>query len=183
VSDLLLEVVEGPGAGRQALLAGPLEVGRDPSAGMALEDELVSGHHLRVSPEAEGALVEDLGSLNGTFLNGEQIHAPTRVRPGDHLLVGVTVLELRTADQVRAKPTAVRPVPPALAVAALDPDYVRVAALDPDYVPSDVSATPHATPSPLDSLLDSRTKAKARTAALALFVLTALAVILFLATR
>jgi len=173
VSDLLLEVVEGPGAGRQALLAGPLEVGRDPSAGMPLEDELVSGHHLRVSPEAEGARVEDLGSLNGTFLNGEQIHAPTRVRPGDHLLVGVTVLELRTADQVRAKPTAVRPVPPALAVAARDPDYV----------PSDVSATPHATPSPLDSLLDSRTKPKARTAALALFVLTALAVILFLATR
>ena len=173
MSDLLLEVVEGPGAGRQALLAGPLEVGRDPSAGMALEDELVSGHHLRVSPEAEGALVEDLGSLNGTFLNGEQIHAPTRVRPGDHLLVGVTVLELRTADQVRAKPTAVRPVPPALAVGARDPDYV----------PSDVSAILHATPSPLDSLLDSRTKAKARTAALALFVLTALAVILFLATR
>jgi pSer/pThr/pTyr-binding forkhead associated (FHA) protein len=173
VSGLLLEIVEGPGAGRQAPLVGRLEVGRDPSAGMALEDDLVSRHHVRVSPEAGGALVEDLGSLNGTFVNGEEIHAPTRVRPGDHVLVGVTVLELRSADQVRTKPTAVRRVPPALAVAAREPDYV----------PSDVSASAHATPSPLDALLDSRTKAKARTAALALFVLTALAVILFLATR
>jgi pSer/pThr/pTyr-binding forkhead associated (FHA) protein len=173
VSDLLLEIIEGPGAGRQAPLVGPLEVGRDPSAGMALEDDLVSRHHVRISPEAGGALVEDLNSVNGTFVNGEEIHAPTRVRPGDQVVVGVTVLELRSADQVRMKPTAVRPVPPSLAVAAREPDYV----------PSDVSAIADATPSPLDALLDSRAKAKARTAALALFVLTELAVILFLATR
>jgi pSer/pThr/pTyr-binding forkhead associated (FHA) protein len=173
VSDLLLEVVEGPGAGRQTRLAGALEVGRDPSAGMVLEDDLVSRHHVRVIEEAGGALVEDLGSLNGTFVNGQEVHAPTRMRPGDQVLVGVTVLELRTADQVRAKPTAVRAVPPALAVPGREPDYV----------PPNVRASAHVTPSPLDSLLDSRTKAKARTAALALFVLTALAVILFLATR
>jgi len=171
VSGLLLEVVEGPGAGRQAPLAGPLEVGRDPSAGMVLEDDLVSRHHVRVIPEGGSALVEDLGSLNGTFVNGQEIHAPTRARPGDHVLVGVSVLELRSADQVRTKPTAVRAVPPALAVAPREPGYV----------PSNVRASAHA--SPLDPLLDSRTKAKARTAALALFVLTALAVILFLATR
>jgi pSer/pThr/pTyr-binding forkhead associated (FHA) protein len=124
---------------------------------MVLEDDLVSRHHVRVIPESGGALVEDLGSLNGTFVNGQEVHAPTRMRPGDHVLVGVTVLELRTADQVRAKPTAVRAVPPALAVPGREPNYV----------PSG----------------DSRTKAQARTAALALFVLTALAVILFLATH
>src|SRR5438876_283111 len=56
-------------------------------------------------------------------------------------------------------------------------------AREPDYVPPDVSAIANATPSPLDQLLDSRTKAKARTAALALFVLAELVVILFLATR
>jgi Inner membrane component of T3SS, cytoplasmic domain len=172
VSDLLLEIVEGPGAGRQAALAGPLELGRDPAAGMALEDDLASRRHVRVSPEAGGALVEDLGSLNGTFVNGEEIHAPTRVRPGDQLLVGVTVLELRSADDVRTRPTAVRPVPPALAVPAHEPDYVSL----------DVGAV-REPPSPLDPLLDSRTKAKARTAALALFVLAALAVLVFLATR
>lgn len=175
MSDLLLEVVEGPGAGRQTRLAGAVEVGRDPSAGMVLEDDLVSRHHVRVIPEPGGALVEDLGSLNGTFVNGQEVHAPTRMRPGDHVLVGVTVLELRTADQVRAKLTAVRAVPPALAVPGREPDYV----------PSNVRASARETPprSPLDPLLDSRTKAQARTAALALFVLTALAVILFLATR
>ena len=172
MSDLLLEVVEGPGAGRQALLAGPLEVGRDPSVGMAVEDGLVSGHHVRISPEEGGALVEDLGSLNGTFVNGEEIRAPSRVSPGDQVLIGATVLELRSTDQVSTKPTAVRPEPPPLAVAAREPDYV----------PFDVSAIADATPS-LDQLLDSRTKAKARTAALALFVLAELAVILFLATR
>jgi pSer/pThr/pTyr-binding forkhead associated (FHA) protein len=174
VSDLLLEIVEGPGAGRQAPLAGPLEVGRDRAAGMALEDELASRRHVRVSPEEGGALVEDLGSLNGTFVNGEEIHAPTRVRPGDQVLVGVTVLELRTADQVEAQPTAARAVPPALAAPAREPDYVA----------SDLDAiAPAPAASPLDSLLDSRAKAKARTAALALFVLAALAVLVFLATR
>ena len=174
MSELVLEIVEGPGAGRQAALTGPLEVGRDRTAGMALEDELASRRHVRVTPEAGGALVEDLGSLNGTFVNGEEIHAPTRVRPGDHLLVGVTVLELRTAEDVREKPTAVCPVPPALAVPAREPEYVAEV---------DVRAAAHEPPSPLDPLLDSRTKAQARTAALALFVLAALAVILFLATR
>ena len=62
-----------------------LEVGRDPSAGMVLEDDLVSRHHVRVIPEGGSALVEDLGSLNGTFVNGQEIHAPTRARPGDHV--------------------------------------------------------------------------------------------------
>jgi pSer/pThr/pTyr-binding forkhead associated (FHA) protein len=173
VNDLLLEIIEGPGAGRQAPLVGPLMVGRDPSAGMALEDALVSKHHVRISPEDGGALVEDLGSLNGTLVNGEAIHAPTRLSPGDRVLVGATVLELRSADQVRTKPIPGRPVPPPLVVAAREPDYV----------PSDLSAIAQAKPSPLDPLLDSHTKAKARTAALALFVLTELAVILFLATR
>jgi pSer/pThr/pTyr-binding forkhead associated (FHA) protein len=173
VSDLLLEIIEGPEAGRQAPLVGPLVVGRDPSAGMALGDALASTHHVRISPEDGGALVEDLGSLNGTLVNGEAIHAPTRLRPGDHVRIGATVLELRCPAQVETKPAAVHPEPAALAVAAREPDYV----------PSDLSAIAHAKPSPLDALLDSHTKAKARTAALALFVLTELAVILFLATR
>jgi pSer/pThr/pTyr-binding forkhead associated (FHA) protein len=173
VTDLLLEIVEGPAAGRQVRLAGPLEVGRDSSAGMVLDDELVSRRQIRISPEAAGALVEDLGSLNGTFVNGEQIHAPARIRPGDQVLVGVTVLELRSADQVRDKRTAVRPVPPALALPAQEPDYIL----------PDVGGIARAAPSPLDPLLDRRTKAQARTAALALFVLAALAIILYLATR
>jgi pSer/pThr/pTyr-binding forkhead associated (FHA) protein len=173
MSELLLEIIEGPGTGRQAPLVGQLVVGRDPSAGMTLEDALVSKHHVRISPEDGGALVEDLGSLNGTLVNSEAIHAPTRLCPGDHLRIGATVLELRSAAQVRTKPAAQHPVPPALAIAAREPDYV----------PSNLSAIAHAKPSPLDPLLDSHTKAKARTAALALFVLTELAVILFLATR
>ena len=46
MSELLLEITEGPGAGRQAPLVDPLEVGRDPSSGLVLEDDLVSGRHL-----------------------------------------------------------------------------------------------------------------------------------------
>jgi pSer/pThr/pTyr-binding forkhead associated (FHA) protein len=168
MSDLTLEVVEGPGAGRQIRLSGPVEVGRDAHAGLVLRDDLASRHHVRISPADGGAVVEDLGSLNGTFVNGNEIHSPTRLSPGDQLLIGVTVLELRSPAQVAERPSAVQPIPPALAVAARRPDYI----------PKDLLREQ---PSPLDRLLDTRTKRKAKHAPIAIFVLVVFVVLIFLA--
>jgi pSer/pThr/pTyr-binding forkhead associated (FHA) protein len=179
VEQLSLEIVEGADAGRRVDLLAPLTVGRTADADLVLADELVSRRHARVSQRGDGAVVEDLGSRNGTFVNGNQIHGPTRLVPGDQLQLGVTLVELRSVTQIAERPSAVQPVPPPLAVPARAPDYL----------PAEPSAEPARTPpggaaprDELDSLLDSRTKGKARTAPLALFVLAALVVIVYLAT-
>lgn len=174
MAELTLEIVEGQGAGRMVQLTGPLEVGRDPGVSFHVDDQLVSRKHARITPDAEGAYVEDLDSLNGTLVNGNEIHARTPVKAGDQVQVGVTVLELRSPAQVRAQPTAVRPKPPPLAVPVRTPDYIPPQVLAPGQVGT-------ASTEELDPLLDIYTKAKARTAPLALFVLVALAVLIFLA--
>ncbi len=179
MSELSLEVVEGAGAGRRVALSSPLTVGRGGDADLVLADELVSRRHARVSRSGTGAVVEDLGSRNGTFVNGNQIHGPTRLEPGDQLQLGVTLVELRTARQIAERPSAVHPVPPPLAVPERPPDYLPPGlGADPDRTPAG-GTTPR---DELDQLLDARTKGKARTAPLALFVLMALVVIIYLAT-
>jgi pSer/pThr/pTyr-binding forkhead associated (FHA) protein len=172
VAELTVEIVEGPGAGRKMMLAQPIELGRDPGVGMVLEDELASRRHARLSPDADGAIVEDLGSLNGTFVNGNQVHSPTRITAGDQVLVGVTVIQLRSAAEVARSPTAVRAVPPALATPPKRPDYI----------PAELAKGGPEIPG-LDPLLDVVTKGKAKTAPLAIFVLVVIAVLIYLATR
>jgi pSer/pThr/pTyr-binding forkhead associated (FHA) protein len=198
VPELSLEIVEGTGAGELVALTGPVTIGRSRDAGLVLADGLVSRRHALVTPTGPGAVVEDLGSRNGTFVNGQDIHGPTRLEPGDQLQLGVTLVELRSATQIAERPSAVHPVPPPLAVPARVPDYL--AGADPDDGPAAAVGAGHApagdpppTPPPpagrvnrprheLEPLLDSRTKGKARTAPLALFVLVALVVIIYLAT-
>jgi pSer/pThr/pTyr-binding forkhead associated (FHA) protein len=195
VPELSLEIVEGAGAGRMVAVAGTVTMGRGRDADLVLADELVSRRHAQVTPDGPGAVVEDLGSRNGTHVNGERIHGPVRLEPGDQLQLGVSLVELRSASQIAERPSAVHPVPPPLAVPARPPDYL--AGSDPGEDSPDLGAAPPAAPSAapgpaagppgrtrheLDPLLDSRVKGKARTAPLALFVLAALVVIIYLAT-
>ena len=106
--DFMLEIVEGPEAGRRIPLSGPLEVGRDPMIGAPLlQDELVSARHVRVTPLDDGARVEDLGSRNGTFVDGDQIFSPAFLAPESQLLVGVSVLQLRPTSEASAGRTVV----------------------------------------------------------------------------
>jgi pSer/pThr/pTyr-binding forkhead associated (FHA) protein len=111
MAELILEIVEGDDAGRQTPLDGSIEVGREASIGLALDDDQASRRHARVSPQGDHAVVEDLGSTNGTYLNGQPIEGERTLRPGDRLRVGLTVFELRTAEDVRRQPSAVIPVP------------------------------------------------------------------------
>ena len=172
MADATLEIVEGPDSGRQVPLDHPLEIGREGGADIVLDDELVSRRHVRVSPENSGAVVEDLGSLNGSFVNGDEIHSPTRLGAGDQLLVGVTVFELRTARQIATEPTAVRPLPPGLATPVKAPDYVP-----PEVVRGELDERP------IEALLDRHTKRKALVAPIGIFVLVVIVVLIFLATR
>ena len=111
MADLILEIVEGDDAGRQTPLEGSLEIGREASTGLPLDDEQTSRRHARVTAQGDHALIEDLGSTNGTYLNGQPIEGQRTLRPGDRLRVGLTVFELRTAADVQRQPSAVIPVP------------------------------------------------------------------------
>jgi pSer/pThr/pTyr-binding forkhead associated (FHA) protein len=76
-------------------VASPTVVGRDPGSGIRLDDdEFASARHARIEPRADGVWVEDLGSTNGTFVNGERITAE-RLNAGDVLRVGQTELRLQ----------------------------------------------------------------------------------------
>jgi len=89
-----LVVVSGPEASRSyPLPSGRTHIGIDPSNEIVLDDRYVSRHHCVIDLNDDGALVTDLGSKNGTCINGRPIQqAP--LRPGDRLTVGLTDLVL-----------------------------------------------------------------------------------------
>jgi pSer/pThr/pTyr-binding forkhead associated (FHA) protein len=164
MTKVTLEIIEGPGAGQRLLGTLPIEIGRDGTAQFTINDTLVSWRHARIVADDSGPAIEDLGSRNGTFVNDQPIRSPTSLRPNDTILVGVTVLRLCPNGERPQQMTGVitKPAP--------------------------MAATPRPAPAPvavpgLDPLLDIHTKGKARTAPLAIFVLVALAVIIFLAWR
>jgi hypothetical protein len=116
VADLILEIVEGGEAGRQIPLTGAVDIGREASLTLALEDTQISRRHARVSIQNNQAVVEDLGSTNGTYVNDQPIQGPRALQAGDRVRVGLTVLLLRDAQQVARQPSAVQAVPQLTAV-------------------------------------------------------------------
>lgn len=70
-----------------------VSLGRAEDNHLRLEDTFVSSHHARLSVTPEGLLLEDLGSTNGTFLNGEEVQRGW-LKPGDELAVGDSVFRV-----------------------------------------------------------------------------------------
>ena len=70
------------------LLPGENVIGRDPDVTVRIDHSLVSRRHARVSVEGDRALLEDLESRNGTFLNGRRVESPTPLHDGDVLGLG-----------------------------------------------------------------------------------------------
>lgn len=69
---------------------GELSLGRAPGNDIRLEDPFSSAYHARIRRQKHGLLVEDLGTTNGTRVNGVRIRTPVRVEPGDIIDVGST---------------------------------------------------------------------------------------------
>ncbi len=77
-------------------LTAELTIGRSSDCAVPLpSDNFVSQVHARVFLRENEYWVEDLGSTNGTLMNGRRLSGPAPVRRGDRLQVGRTVLELR----------------------------------------------------------------------------------------
>ncbi len=86
-------VTDGPLAGRRFEVDSRLLVGRV-DADLTIDDELVSRRHAEIRA-VEGALeIEDRGSLNGTWVNGERIAGPRVLAPGDVIKLGRTSIEV-----------------------------------------------------------------------------------------
>ena len=91
-----LVVVEGPLRGTTLNLAqAPVLIGRSPECTLVLSDDFASGRHARLTPVEGGWTVEDLGSTNGTQLDGAPLGGPRPAQAGSLLKIGRTVIELR----------------------------------------------------------------------------------------
>ena len=91
-----LAIVEpATSAGARFELGTPVSIGRAAGCEITLDDTFVSQVHARVSRTANGVVVEDLGSTNGTYLNRKRVTAPVVMQAGDVIQVGSTVMELQ----------------------------------------------------------------------------------------
>jgi FHA domain len=79
----------------KSIVAGPVPVtiGRAEDNTVPIpEDEFASGHHARIESQRDGVWILDLGSTNGTFVNGARLDGRRRLRGGDLVQVGDTEL-------------------------------------------------------------------------------------------
>ena len=85
-----------PKAARGATFAigDEITIGRAATCAIVMpDDSFVSQLHARVYREAGSTMIEDLGSTNGTYLNGKRLTTPEQISKGDRVQIGSTVLE------------------------------------------------------------------------------------------
>jgi predicted component of type VI protein secretion system len=122
-----LIVRSGPRAGERIELVGELVVGRE-NADVTVNDDEVSRRHLAVRPHEDGVELEDLGSTNGTFVDGARLSAVVVLSSSARVILGETEIEIEVeepepefdpgATRLRERPperdaTIVAPVPAA----------------------------------------------------------------------
>ncbi|CAH0219894.1 PP2C family protein-serine/threonine phosphatase [Roseomonas sp. CECT 9278] len=101
-----LEAAEGVAARRVTIGPAPLTIGRAPGSGLALPSQDVSRAHCVLAIEGDAVVVTDLGSTNGTIVDGRPAAGPTRLAPGARLRLGPFTLVYRSGragDLARAE--------------------------------------------------------------------------------
>ena len=89
-----LVITKGPGTGRDHAVGTECVIGRSTDADFVVEDVGVSRRHCRVLVGEGGYHVEDLGSRNGTFVNGARVTSARLLTAGDVIRVGHTDLRV-----------------------------------------------------------------------------------------
>ena len=122
---LRLEVISGNDLGNTITVEDELVIGRHADGvGRLAEDEEISRQHARISLEVTGDYaIEDLGSSNGTFVNGLRINSPRLLSLGDSIETGATTLVVR---EIAVPPARTPPLALSLEV-DLDAREARVA--------------------------------------------------------
>jgi predicted component of type VI protein secretion system len=124
-------VRSGPRSGERIELLGELVVGRE-NADLTVADEEVSRRHLALRPHEDGVELEDLGSTNGTFVDGARLAAVVVVSSGARVVLGETELEIEVEE----------PEP------ELDPGATRLRERPPERDATIVGTAPVAPPPP-----------------------------------
>jgi predicted component of type VI protein secretion system len=167
MDDLMAVVVAGPDLGVRMRLAGNVEIGTGPDADLELTDPSVSSRHARIYADGKKLRLEDLGS--GVHLNGADIDRVRRLRAGDQVLVGATVIEVVSAQTA----ASLVPAGPGLRVSETSADFVPLEATEALSGPGGNRYGALAT------WTDSHVKRQTEIAAFGLLALSALAVYLF----
>ena len=90
----VLDVRYADGGTKSVPVRGPTTIGRADGNVLVLHDDMVSGRHAELVVSRDGALLRDLGSANGTFVNGQPV-AEQLLAEGDRITVGSTTLAFR----------------------------------------------------------------------------------------
>ncbi len=96
---LALRFISGKYQGGEFPLGDSMEilVGRSSDLDMVLVEDMVSRRHARIACSDQQIVIEDLGSTNGTFVNGEKIKR-TSLKEGDRVLIGTSILKVVQID-------------------------------------------------------------------------------------
>jgi adenosylhomocysteinase len=103
-----LVVKTGSLAGKRIEVTAELTLGRE-NADIVLPDDETSRQHAVIRPDNGKAVIEDLGSTNGTFVNGSKIKGATQLKGGEEIRLGETTLELEVEADDGATRIAPRP--------------------------------------------------------------------------
>ncbi|MGM0596242.1 MAG: DUF4388 domain-containing protein [Myxococcota bacterium] len=101
MSDYALRFISGKYQGGQFKLKDDREIiiGRATDGDMVLVEDMVSRQHTKITTHGGRILIKDLGSTNGTFVNGERVDSkPVELKEGDRILIGTSVLKLVVDD-------------------------------------------------------------------------------------
>ncbi|HEY7953047.1 MAG TPA: FHA domain-containing protein [Solirubrobacteraceae bacterium] len=125
---LRLEVISGVSPGSTLVVEDELVIGRHATGpGRLSEDEEISRQHARISREAAGNYaIEDLGSSNGTFVNGLRIQSPKVLDIGDSIETGATTMVVRAVVEPEPEPVAEPQATPAASARAAPTVFARV---------------------------------------------------------
>jgi pSer/pThr/pTyr-binding forkhead associated (FHA) protein len=96
VKGLAIRVTRGPReiTGVTIPITGSVIIGRSPDADLVIADDFVSSIHAKVVPTDGGAILEDLGSTNGTIVNGQPATRPLELREGAVIQLGKNRLKV-----------------------------------------------------------------------------------------
>lgn len=81
-------------AGESVAVRDSVVIGRDAGADLVIDDPYASDFHVRITNQSGALSLLDLGSANGTYVNGRRVIAPQGLNQGDSVQIGTTVLEV-----------------------------------------------------------------------------------------
>jgi limonene-1,2-epoxide hydrolase len=99
-------VLNGP-QGKTALESTVLTIGSSPDNSLVIDNLKVSAHHAEIRPEEQGFSITDLGSIHGTYVNGERLdfNTPHMLNQGNSIAIGDMVFTYDVEDAAQIEPT------------------------------------------------------------------------------